>query len=43
VVVGSGILLVDVMWFDAVCCDVKVVLCHPARCVLFHRDRKSVV
>jgi len=21
-----------------VCCDVKVVLCHPAACVLFHRS-----
>jgi hypothetical protein len=37
-VVGSGILLVDVMLFDTWCCDFKVVLCHPAACVLFHRS-----
>ena len=41
--VGSGSVLVDVMWFDIVCCDVKVVLWHLqlASCsivvrVLFH-------
>jgi hypothetical protein len=38
VFVGSGILLVDVMWVDNWCWDVKVVLCHPAACVLFHRS-----
>ena len=27
-VAGSGSVLVDVMWFDMGCCDVKVVLWH---------------
>jgi hypothetical protein len=31
-------LLVDVMWFDILCCDVKAFLCHPAACALFHRS-----
>ena len=26
--VGSGSVLVDVMWFDIVCCEVKVVFWH---------------
>ena len=43
VVFGSEILLVDVTWFAIGCCEIKVVLFHPATCALFHRKAYPVV
>ena len=26
------------MWFDTGCCEIELVLCQPAACILFHRS-----